>query len=633
MFFLTGLLATSASADPPTPGKETQPPQPQLEMNLSAPKTGIQSVGSSTLQTVTPSELPVGFDFDICFVFFIQSPDAEFGDRVEVDLPDKWTVHSVAANSVPEANGCSWPPVSGTEAGNNLYWEKPYSSIPTGCGSWNGGYDGTLFNFCANVKIPVRAGAPWSLPWVVTGDGDGDPPHSSSGTYGPIGAVPPLLLNPDEINLHGCAFVELEARFSALNSTDVVMTVALDYTVIKGNGFCSGPASLTIPALTNEPFTVSYTTENLMRSDFVCEITAKDNTNPFNMDTSRINMSVSDCYWDHAGWQLEPNTGAIPNIWAAGVVGTHPGAAGPVGYVIGGLKDSTYAINPALQMYDPDKSEWTLLKAMSTAVYAPVAAWIDGLIYVAGGIDADFVATKDLQVYDPQTDTWYNSIPPDMPNPLGGGAGGVGTCSDKTGECLFHVGGVLDNALAGMTLDTWEYNSGTNSWTQLDDKPTGVSSDDGFFYGAGVGCGGKIYIGGNFNGDHGFFVLDATAETGSQWTTLANIPDAAGVMAPALVCDEAAQVIYLIGGDPHGLWYSYNNTVFSYDIVDDSWDSPLIQNMNFNKVGSVGWLMQNKLWSLGGGDSAYPRDPMPFESLERFYCQVDYPRYFPLIMK
>jgi len=552
---------------------------------------------------------------------------------VEVDLPDSWTVNSVAENSVPEANGCffSLSPISGTEVGNNLYWQSN-GTLPTYCGAWNGGYDGTLFNFCANVKIPVRAGAPWSLPWVVTGDGDGDPPHSSSGTYGPIGAVPPLLLNPDEINLHGCAFVELEARFSALNSTDVVMTVALDYTVIKGNGFCSGPASLTIPALTNEPFTVSYTTENLMGSDFVCEITAKDNTNPFNMDTSRINMSVSDCYWDHAGWQLEPNTGAIPNIWAAGVVGTHPGAAGPVGYVIGGLKDSTYAINPALQMYDPDKSEWTLLKAMSTAVYAPVAAWIDGLIYVAGGIDADFVATKDLQVYDPQTDTWDNSIPPDMPNPWGAGAGGVGTCSAGTGECLFHVGGASDGFFDDMSLETWEYNPGTKKWTQLDDKPPGESLD-GFAIGTGVGCGGKIYIGGDYRGYHDFFVLDATAQAGSRWTLLAKIPGAAGASGPDLVCDEDKQVLYLIGGDPDRMWSSYNNTVFSYDIVDDSWEGPLLHTMNFSKVGSVGWFMQNKLWSIGGGASAYPRDPMPFESLERLYCQVDYPRYFPLIMK
>ena len=194
VFFLTGLLATSASADPPTSGKEIQPPQPQLEMNLSAPQTGIQSVGSSTLQTVTPSELPVGFDFDICFVFFIQSPDAEFGDRVEVDLPDNWTVHSVAANSVPEANGCSGslPPVYDFEAGNILYWQS--HDFPTICGAWSGGSSGTLFNFCANVSIPDRTGAPWSLPWVVTGDGWTGSPNSVSGTYEPIGAVLPMYL-------------------------------------------------------------------------------------------------------------------------------------------------------------------------------------------------------------------------------------------------------------------------------------------------------------------------------------------------------------------------------------------------------------------------------------------------------
>ena len=195
VFFLTGLLATSASADPPTPGVETQPPQPQLEMSLSAPRTGIQSVGSSTLQTVTPSKLPIGNAFDICFGFFIQSPDAEFGDRVEVDLPDNWTVNSIAANSVPPANGCSisLPPVSGTDANKVLHWQSK-GTLPTNCGAWACGHSGDLFNFCANVTIPDRTGAPWSLPWVITGDGWSNPPHSSSGTYGPIDTVLPMYL-------------------------------------------------------------------------------------------------------------------------------------------------------------------------------------------------------------------------------------------------------------------------------------------------------------------------------------------------------------------------------------------------------------------------------------------------------
>ena len=193
VFILAGLLATSASADPPTPGKETQPPQPQLDMSLSAPQTGIQSVGSSTLQNVTPSELPVGIPFDICFGFFMQSPDEDYGDRVEVDLPNNWTIHSVAPNSVPPANGCtiSLPPVYGFGAGNILYWQSKIP-LPSKCGAWDGGSSGTLFNFCANVTIPDTTGVPWSLPWIITGDGWSNPPHSSSGTYGPIDAAPPM---------------------------------------------------------------------------------------------------------------------------------------------------------------------------------------------------------------------------------------------------------------------------------------------------------------------------------------------------------------------------------------------------------------------------------------------------------
>ena len=162
-------------------------------MSLGAPQAGIQSVGNSTLQTVTPSELPVGNAFDICFGFLIQSLDAEFADRLEVDLPDNWTVNSVAANSVPPANGCSFPPVSGTEADNVVFWQSNVV-FPSGCGAWFGGTSGILFSFCANVTIPDKTGAPWSLPWVITGDGWTGSPNSASGTYGPIGGVHPIYL-------------------------------------------------------------------------------------------------------------------------------------------------------------------------------------------------------------------------------------------------------------------------------------------------------------------------------------------------------------------------------------------------------------------------------------------------------
>lgn len=634
LFFLTGILTTSAYAGPPEPEKDPNPAPQVLEISLSTPQQGIENIGSSTLQSLTPTDLPIGVAFDLCFGFFVQSPDAEYADHVDVDLPDNWTVNSVAANSVPAANGCSGslPPVSGVNAGNVVYWQSTNYPPQTGCGAWNGSSTGLLFNFCANVTIPDDSGAPWMLPWNYVGDGWGGEPHSTTGSYGPVGPQQPLTLSPNEILTAGCPYEPQTHTFAASNATDVSMTVNLSYTVTTGLGTCNGPASVVIPGYDFSNVDVILESITPPGGTVVCDITAVDAADPANTDTSQIIMEVVACYWDPAGWQLEPITDATPNQWSAGVVGTNPAASGPVGYVIGGLAAGSSVINPDLQMFDPGTGIWTQLTDLPNPRFSPVAGWIDGLLYAAGGYITTFASTNDLQVYDPVTNTWDNTAPMDMPNLRGGGAGGVGTCSSGTGECLFHVGGGPDGQFANTTLETWEYEPDINTWTLLDPKPAG-SSPNGHILGAGVGCGGKIYVGGDYRGYHHFFVLDATQPAGSQWTQLAAIPTNAGAMTPALVCDEASQTIFLIGGDPYGGWSSYNNTVYMYDIASDVWSGPMSQTLNVAQTGSVGWYIQDTLWSVGGTVGSGAISPMPFESLSQHICEFSKWLYLPLILK
>lgn len=285
--------------------------------------------------------------------------------------------------------------------------------------------------------------------------------------------------------------------------------------------------------------------------------------------------------------------------WGAGVVGTNPAAAGEVGYYAGGLREGSSVIRPFLEMFDPATGTWTQLADLPNPRFSPEAAWIDGLLYAAGGYNTTFVATNDLQVYDPVSDTWDNTTYPDMPNARGGGAGGLGVCSSGTGECLFHVGGGPDSNFANTTLETWQYDPAAMAWTSLDNKPAGVSPD-GHILGAGVGCLGEIYVGGDYRGFHHFFRLDATQPSGSQWTQLVDIPAAAGAMTPALACLEDQASIMLIGGDPDGYWGTYNTTVYVYDIATDTWEGPLAQTLNVGQLGSAGLFMHDKVWTFGG---------------------------------
>jgi hypothetical protein len=624
---LLGTLATSASANFPDPTREATTLKPELEMVLRVPQEGIQNVGSSTLQIVTPTYLPIGSEFDLCFGFFMQSPDEEYADRVDVDMPDNWLVNSVSPNSVPPANGfdAALPPVAGVESGNVAFWQSTGYPPATFMGAWASSIGGTLFDFCVNVTIPDESGAPWTLPWNYIGDNWSDAPHSKSGTYGPIYQASPLMLVPHSFRTPGCPNEEKTYEFTARNSTNTEMIVDLDYAISSGSGTCDGPATVTIPAYGDTPAVVTYEAWNEVGTSFTCDITATDSAVPANTIASQLIMDISGCYWDPAGWQLEPNTNATPNLYSTGLTGTNPAVIGSVGYVFGGVGEE-FNVIPYLQMYDPTLEEWTKLADLPNPRYGMVSGWIGGLIYAAGGLDMAGGAISDLQVYDPETNLWDNALP-DMPIALGAGAGGVATCSSGAGECLFHVGGSTDDNAEHSTLETWEFNPSIAAWTQLDNRPAG-SSPDGFVLGDGVGCGGKIYVGGDARDYHDFFVLDPTSPTGSQWSTLASIPGGAGAMTPTMVCIEQEMSIYLMGGT-----LNLTGDVFVYDILTDTWDGSLPQKLNIPQVGSVGWFMHDKLWTAGGATTAGVLSPMPFESLERFTCVIEKKLFLPLMVK
>lgn len=622
VIMLLGAVSISLAAPPLQAG--TTEDEPRVLYASSEDQEGIDSVGGSTLANVNPSVVPIGAAFDLCFTVFSQSPDAEYMDRFDVDLPDDWTVNATAPDSVPPANGCSGslPPVVGVDANNVVYWQSTGYPPQTSCGAWNGGAGGTNFDFCANITIPDTTGAPWTLPWNYIGDGWGGDPHQVSGSYGPIEPQPPILLTPDVIESVGCPCGVQEHELTVVNSTGYYTQVNLSYTIVSGAGICHGPATVDVPNGASYPLTVYFNPAGQPDGTVACEVTAVDAANPDNNDSSALIKHLTSQFFDPAGWQLEPITNATPNQWAGSTVGTNPAAAGPVGYVVGGLAAGSNVINPDLQMYDPGSATWTQLADLPNPRFSPAVGWIDGLIYAAGGYDANFASTNDLQAYDPITGSWDNTTPADLPVNRGGGAGGVGTCSSGTGECLFHVGGGLDSSFANATLETWEYDPSGNDWTQLDNKPAG-SSPDGYLLGAGVGCQGYVYVGGDYRGFHEFFRLDATQPSGSRWTQLANIPDDAGAMTPALICKEDMGALVLVGGDPNGYWGNYNNTVYVYDIAANTWEGPLAQTLHIAQLGSVGWHMDGKIWTAGGTVGSGAITPMPFESLMQTQCDPD----------
>ena len=195
---------------------------PQLSARNAAP----QSVGASAITGAAPALLNPGVSNTLCFTAYITSPDVEYTDRVDVDLPDGWTIGTVSANSTPVANGCSaaLPPVVGSAAGNVVFWQAA-GTLPTQCGAWNGTAGGANFQFCVEVTPPDCSGAPYDIPWNITGDGWGAAPHGASGTYASVDCgLPPPTPN---IDVSPAALASTQATNT---TTTQVLTIANDGT-------------------------------------------------------------------------------------------------------------------------------------------------------------------------------------------------------------------------------------------------------------------------------------------------------------------------------------------------------------------------------------------------------------------
>ena len=124
-------------------------------------------------------------------------------------------------------------------------------------------------------------------------------------------------------------------------------------------------------------------------------------------------------------------------------------------YVGGGTSNRVFS-------YDPAADDWTEV-ASSAFVHGgtPVAAVIDGRIFVAGGAGGG-MAGNELEVYDPATDRWTTLAPMTCARNHSGG----GTIAGK----LYVAGG-----RPGSQTCFEAYDPASNTWTRKASMPTGRS--------------------------------------------------------------------------------------------------------------------------------------------------------------
>jgi len=245
--FLAGLLALSGAAQEPAAtveGDRALPESPSSPANI----------GSSTVNSVSPAQIMIGFQYDLCFeVDVVVIPDdLEYLDRFDVDLPDNWTI--IGAYPVDPASDCGALTTQGVEAGNVVYWQT--QGYPTTCGAWATG----TYDFCVRISVPDCSGEPWSLPWNLVGDGWGVPPHQVSGAAGPLYCkLLGIYLTPDNVISSGCPGDPVDFTLNLFNYTMADTTFDISYGVSTGNATLTGPDQIYLGHGANQDLLVTLT--------------------------------------------------------------------------------------------------------------------------------------------------------------------------------------------------------------------------------------------------------------------------------------------------------------------------------------------------------------------------------------
>lgn len=156
-------------------------------------------------------------------------------------------------------------------------------------------------------------------------------------------------------------------------------------------------------------------------------------------------------------------------------------------YLFGGFESQS---SGAVQIFDPETGTWQLGPPMPFAAGSSASAFIDGKVYVAGGVVGDRT-TNRLAVFDPASNTWTEGPP--MPKARNHAA------SATDGARLFIFGGRGPgsgdaNEVANGFSDVQIFDPATGRWQVSDGSPDSPAPMP-----VGRGGGGKaVYVRGEF---------------------------------------------------------------------------------------------------------------------------------------
>ena len=132
-------------------------------------------------------------------------------------------------------------------------------------------------------------------------------------------------------------------------------------------------------------------------------------------------------------------------------------------YVAGGTEVANYTASKKLEVYDPATDTWIdTLDTMDYAMYSPTGAVINDKFYVIGGLlgYAPWTGQRIVQMYDPTIDKWFRKA--DLNDAR------VGHTTNGIADTIYAIGG---DKQPPIIRSVEKYDSNSNSWTRIDSLP------------------------------------------------------------------------------------------------------------------------------------------------------------------
>jgi len=203
-------------------------------------------------------------------------------------------------------------------------------------------------------------------------------------------------------------------------------------------------------------------------------------------------------------------------------------------------------------------------------------AFLDGKIYVAGGIDPNISVLSSMEVYDVESETWSNAA--DMPTPRHHHASAV-----SNGK-LYIMGG-YSTILFNATDEVYEYNPQSNQWTEKSPLPLAIGA------GVAVESAGYIYFIGGTTGTNVLNINLRYNPATDNWDTLKSMPTPREHHAAAVI----DSLIYVVGGRGND---SADTKLEAYSPASDRWY--VLKNMPTGRSGLNASALNGKLYVMGG---------------------------------